>query len=128
MKDAIWAVTVRRPLKWQRAQKKGGAAGSRTQGHWLNPLLRLPAAPPFFQALCRFRRLQTVTAQIVSFIRHYRSSDHRGVPSIGFLHCCDYAYDHTHQLHTQQLTLLFINNHSKEVIRAREWGGCWWVS
>ena len=33
----IGAVTVRRPLKWQRERKKGGAAGDRTQGLWLEP-------------------------------------------------------------------------------------------
>ena len=35
---------------------------------------------------------------------HYQSSNHRGVQSIGLLHCCDSACDLSHQLHTQQLT------------------------
>ena len=35
MNDTIWAVTVRRPLKRQGLERKGGAAGNRTQGLWL---------------------------------------------------------------------------------------------
>ena len=76
------------------------SAGSLGQRPWVH----LPAAPPFIRALCRFKGLWTVMAQIVSFTRcyHYRSSDHRGfqsikVPSIGLLHYCDSACDLSHQ-------------------------------
>ena len=62
--------------------------------------LRMMRMQYFFHALCRFKGLQTVTAQIVSFIRryHYWSSDHRGVLSIRLLHCCDiHLWSFTHQ-------------------------------
>ena len=36
---------------------------------------------------------------------HYQSWDHRGVPSIGLLHSCDYAYDFSHQLTHTAITL-----------------------
>ena len=67
------------------------SAGSLSQRPWV----RLPAAPLFFHAFCHFKGLQTITTQMCPSNRHdhYRSSDHRGVPSIELLPCCDYACD-----------------------------------
>ena len=42
---------------------------------------------------------------VVHWHDHYRSSDHRGVPSIGLLHSCDYTYDFSHQLTHTAITL-----------------------
>ena len=67
--------------QWQSA----GGLGQR-------PWVRLPVAPPFFWALCCFKGLWIVMAQIMSFIRCHRSSNHR-VLSIGLLHCCDSTWD-----------------------------------
>ena len=89
--------------------KKGGCLSVGVIAQWQSagslgqrPWVHLPAAPLFIRALCRFKGLWTVMAQIVSFTRCYWSSDHRGVPSIkvpsiGLLHCCDSACDLSHQ-------------------------------
>ena len=57
------------------------SAGSLSQRPWVQLLV----APPFFRARCLFKGPQMATAQIVSFITHDQSSDHRGVWSIGLL-------------------------------------------
>ena len=104
-----------RKLQWQeRGMVPVGvvAQWQSTGGLSQRPWVQLPAAPPFFRALCCFKGLWTATAQIVSFIRCnlYWSSDHRGVPSIELLHCCDNTYL-SHQLCTQQLTVHLILMH-----------------
>ena len=74
---------------------KQNHTGGLSQGRWVRP----PEAPPFFEPCAVLKGLLTVMAQIVSFIRrdHYWSSDHKGVPSIRLLHCCNSAHDLSHQ-------------------------------